>query len=116
MHVFSFAQFRRVAFAVIPPVVAICFTVFALSFSTWYEGGTHQIGVAERLFGSIRVLGWRGDIVWVFVSTAFALATLVWAFPQWKVDNAAKRSALLSTAWLVGSVFYFMHVLDHMLG
>jgi hypothetical protein len=103
------AQFRRMAFALLPPVVTLNFVIFALSFSGWYEGGEGRMGMADRLFRSMRLLGWRADVVWLACATVFAVVALALALPQWRVEKAAKRSALLSISWLVGSLLYAIH-------
>jgi hypothetical protein len=104
-------RFRRVAFSTLPALVAVNFAMLALSFTRWYEGGPHEIGVADHLFGWARVFGWRGDVVWLFASTLFAFVTLLVAIPQIKADHSARRSALLAFCWIIGAVFYVWHIL-----
>jgi hypothetical protein len=104
-------RFRGVAFNVLPTVVAVNFAILALSFTQWYEGGPNKIGVADSLFGWARVLGWRGDVVWLFASTLFALVTLLVAIPHVRADKSARRSALLGFCWMIGAVLYVRHIL-----
>ena len=109
MQVSGASRAHRAAYAALPPVVAISFVILALSFTEWYEGNEHA-GVADHLFGAIRVLGWRGDVVFLLLTAGFALLMLITSMREWQIEKRAKRTALLSAAWLVGYIFYLNHL------
>ena len=100
---------RHAAYNMLPPTVALSFVILALSFTKWYEGG-EQAGVADRLFGAIRVFGWRGDVVLLLLTAGYALLMLAVSLSEWRVEKRAKRTALLSVAWLIGYVVYVFHI------
>src|SRR5690349_9070887 len=99
-------KWKRTPFVILPFVVGVNFLLLALSFSHVYEGTMEFSGLAERLFGSIRLFGWRGDIVWLFFSTIFVAAMGLLSIKKWRTERSSKRSLLLCTCWAVGAVVY----------
>jgi hypothetical protein len=108
-------------------VVAVNFGLFVLSFVPAFSGiGQPEPGMADRLWGNFRFDGWRADIVWMSVSTAWVLCVcllraylvIVVGGPTWTRERGPRRTtSILCWMWLACFFFlYLPYTLMHMFG
>jgi hypothetical protein len=92
-------------------VVGFNLLLIAVSFSGWFGGTERSLGVADRIFGKIRIGGFRADFVWLVTSTvALSVALLIFIVSARK-DRAALINAALCLAEVIAFVLYLHHSL-----
>jgi hypothetical protein len=91
-------------------VIAINILRMALGWSTWFEGNADHAGMADRLFPN-RSGGFRGDFLWLIVTTLMIFIAFFWQLPRLRRDRAARINALLCVLEVVGFVLYVRHAL-----
>ena len=99
-------------------VIGVNFMFFVLTFVPAFSGIGPDPGLADRLWGSYRVGGWRADVVWVFASSAvlFFLAVAYASSRSARRSRAYKLVVTASTVWLGCFVVYIRYILIHMMG
>lgn len=84
----SLADSRLSNFA-LRTVVLLNLLLVALSWSTWFEGDERHSGVADLLFGGLRLGGFRADLVWIFLSSFLLTVPLLYFFERRKESKRA---------------------------
>lgn len=101
---------RRIAL-LLRVMIGVNFFRFALSFFPWFEGTADQPGMADRLFGDVRIDGWRLDICWLVGSSFFVFVGLLLLIPKGWKEPAVRVTAYLFAAWMVAFFVYFIRAL-----
>ncbi len=91
---------------VVRVAIALNFVRFALSFSPAFEGTTTSMGIADRIFASHRVGGFRLDAVWLFASSCVILFAALYFLFNVKSDPTAKTDLFLCIAWVIAFVIF----------
>jgi hypothetical protein len=91
-------------------VVAINLLRIALGWSTWFEGTGDHAGMADRLFSN-RGGGFRGDALWLIVTTLMISIAFFWQVARVRRSRPARINALLCAIEVVGFVLYVRHAL-----
>jgi hypothetical protein len=108
---------RLVVYAIL--LVDVC--LFVLSFVPWFSGVNRKFnagpGVADHLFGSRTVGGWRGDVVWMVGSTLLLAVAFIFLSLNRSGEASGGRILKLCGAWII-VVFpiYMAWVVMHMMG
>src|SRR5579862_744101 len=77
-------------------VVAVAnLLLIALSFTPWFGGTAKAPGLADTLFGSIRLGGFRADFVWLFFSTILLFFSGIVTAVTDRGNRLARRVAVL---------------------
>ena len=98
---------------VLRAVLALDFLLLVLAFVPAFSGIGPEPGLAERLWGNVRLGGWRADVVWMVGSSVFILAGAL----RGTTERGARRTtSLLCWAWLPLFVIYVGYTLIHMFG
>ena len=93
------------------------FVLLVLSFIPAFSGYGPEPGVADRLWDAYRLDGFRADVVWMCLSTAFVLCVcllraylvIVVGGPRWTKERGARRTtSILCWVWLGCFVFLYM--------
>jgi hypothetical protein len=108
----------RVLGWVLCAVIAVNFMLFVLTFVPAFSGIGRNPGLADRLWGSHTVGGWRADVVWVVTSTVviFFLGLAYAASPSAKRSPAYKLIVTSCAVWLGCFIVYVVYVFIHMMG
>lgn len=98
--------------------IAVNFILFVLTFIPAFSGIGPKPGLADRLWDSYRVGGWRADIVWVVASSAvlFLLAVVYAGSPSARQRPPYKLVVTSCAVWLVCFVIYVRYISIHMMG
>jgi hypothetical protein len=96
-------------------MLAVNFALFVLTFIPAFSGigPGSEPGLADRLWGRVRLDGWRVDVVWVCLSTA---AVCVGGLRSAQTPGPRATTTILCRVWLVCFGFYFNYIFVHMLG
>jgi hypothetical protein len=82
-----------------------------VSWTPWFGGTAQHAGMADKLFGQMRLAGFRADIVWLCVSTG-VLFLVGWFFIlQARTSRSARINAALCVAEVLSFALYVLHVL-----
>jgi hypothetical protein len=88
-------------------VIALANVVLiALSFTPWFGGTAKAPGLADTLFGSIRLGGFRADIVWLFFSSIALFFAGISAAVTARQNRRARRVAILCGVEVFSFAFY----------
>ena len=94
-------------------VLAVNFILLILSFIPTFSGIGSEPGLADRLWGNLRLAGWRADVVWMCVSTLLIFAGGL----RWTRERGARRTtSILCWAWIPCFFGYLGYALVHMFG
>lgn len=95
-------------------VFAVNVVLLGLSFLPAFSGSGATPGLADRMWGEIRLAGWRADIVWMCVSTLglFVSGVLL----RSRRPGARRTTFTLCVCWLPCFGVYVVYVLSHMFG
>lgn len=74
-----------------------------LSWSPWFEGTADRAGAADRIFGALRLGGFRIDFVWFVLSSVF----LSFAFFYFITRARRSRAALVNAAFCLAAALAF---------
>jgi hypothetical protein len=85
--------------------------LMALSWSSWFEGSEHEIGTADRLFGGFRLSGFRGDLVWLFFSTAVLTLPFIYFVIRARENRRARFNAVWCLVGILAFCLFVYHVL-----
>ena len=98
-------------------VLAIDFALFILSFIPAFSGVGREPGVADRLWGDLRIEGWRADVVWVCASTLFIMIAAIPFMDAGGVTTTKHQryhtTAILSLVWMACFLVYVGFTLVH---
>jgi len=99
-------------------LIAFNFVLFVLTLFPAFSGIGPQPGLADRLWGNYRVVGWRADVVWVVTSSVVVvfLAVAYAVSPSARRSGAYKLVITSCVAWLGCFVVYVRYVFMHMMG
>ncbi|WP_348267706.1 hypothetical protein P8936_00325 [Edaphobacter paludis] len=75
-----------------------------------FEGSEQKIGVADRLFGWLRLCGFRADLVWLFFSTIVLAFTFISFLIKAKENPAAQVNTVLCLAGVLAFCLFAYHV------
>jgi len=98
-------------------ILVVNFALLVLSFVPAFSGTGREPGAADRLLGDYRLDGWRADLVWMWLSTAWifcvcilrAYLVIVVGGPSWPRARGARRTtSVLCWAWLACFVFLYV--------
>jgi hypothetical protein len=94
-------------------ILAVNFVLLVLTFVPAFSGIGPEPGLADRLWGNVRLGGWRADVAWMFVSSLFVFARGL----RWPREPGARRAtAILCWGWLPCFVVYLRYTVIHMFG
>ena len=99
-------RYGRTLAYIIRAAIALNFVRFALSFSSSFEGSATGGGLADRIFASHRLGGFRIDAVWLFASTCVIFFAALYFLLNVKSDPTAKTDVYLCIAWVVAFVIF----------
>lgn len=89
------------------------FVLLGLTFVPAFSGIGPTRGVADRLWGDIRLGGWRADVVWMCGTTILIAAGVM----RWTGQpGAQKTTCTLCLFWLPCFAFYLAYIVMHMFG
>ena len=86
-------------------------TLVALSWFTWFGGNAGHVGAADRLFGHLRLVGFRADFVWLVVSTAVLGLSFISFVLQSRREPSAKANSLLCAVDVLAFCLYLFRAL-----
>ncbi len=92
-------------------VVGFNLVLMAISLTSWFGGTERTPGVADQIFGKVRLGGFRGDIVWLMVSTVILFLAMFVFIIQARQSLAARISAALCVAEVLAFGLYLFHSL-----
>jgi formate-dependent nitrite reductase membrane component NrfD len=94
-------------------LVVVVFNVLliTLNWFTWFGGDAQQAGAADRIFGQLRLGGFRADSVWLVVSTVGLGFAFLFFVTEAKRSREAKINAILCLVGVVAFCFYVVHAL-----
>jgi hypothetical protein len=89
-------------------VVAVNLLLVALSWWPWFEGTAAKPGAVDHLLGTLRLGGFRADVVWLVISTLFIFLALFLFLAEARRSRSARANVLLCLAEIVafGSFVY----------
>lgn len=96
----------QIAGLILRTTVLFNLILIGLAWSPWFEGNDREIGFADKLFGGLRLGGWRADVVWLFLSSFLLLFPLLYFFERAKESGAAKVNVIFCLAGIVGFCFF----------
>ena len=76
-------------------VVGFNLVLIALSWWPWFEGTPTRVGAVDLLLGSFRLGGFRADVVWLFLSTAFIAVSGIGCIRRAGSDPLSRINVLL---------------------
>lgn len=94
-------------------IVVVNAALLALLFVPAFSGVGAAPGMADRLWGDVRLGGWRADVVWVAASSVF-VAIAAFTLPD--TDAISRTTRRFCRAWLVGVLVYLGYAVVHMFG
>jgi hypothetical protein len=92
-------------------VVGFNLLLMAISLTSWFGGTERSPGVADQIFGKVRLGGFRGDFAWLVASTAVLFLVLFVFITQARQSRAARISAALCVAEVLAFGLYLFHSL-----
>jgi hypothetical protein len=101
----------RVVDWVVRGLIAINVALLILTFVPAFSGTGAKPGMADRLWGDYRYGGFRGDVVWICVST---IVILVGGLRPTDGPGAERTTSNLCVLWLPCFLSYLLYVLVHM--
>lgn len=84
--------------------------LISLSFTKWFSGDPEGSGVADRLFGHIRLGGWRADVAWLLLSSCLLFFAFLYSLVEIRRTPARVNAALIFFA-LLSFCAYIHHLL-----
>ena len=96
----------RIASFILRATVLFNLLLIGLAWSHWFEGNEQDIGFADKLFGGLRLGGFRADVVWLFLSSFLLLFPLLYFFERAKESGAAKVNVIFCLAGISGFCIY----------
>jgi hypothetical protein len=78
-----------------------------LAWSPWFEGTADRVGAADRIFGAIRLGGFRIDFVWFVLSSVFLSFAFFYFIFRFIFRAKQRRSALVSALFCLAAVLAF---------
>jgi hypothetical protein len=84
-------------------MAAINLLLAGLTWSSWFEGTEDRVGAVDRIFGALRLGGFRIEFVWFVLSSVF----LFFAFFYFIVQVRRSRVALVNALFCVAAVSAF---------
>jgi hypothetical protein len=98
-------------------VLVACFIAVAnlaliwLSWFPWFGGSEQHVGIADKLFGQMRLSGFRADIVWLCLSTGVLFFAGCFFILQARRSRNARVSAALCVAEVLSFAMYILRAL-----
>ena len=90
-------------------LLAINFIRFGLSFLPRFEGTELKPGLADRMFGGLRLFGFRSDLVFMVCSTVLIGVLGIGLLTA--RDRESRIDRLLCAAWIIAFVVYLVRSL-----
>jgi len=79
-------------------LAAINLLLAGLTWSSWFEGTADRAGLADRIFGTFTVGGFRIDFVWFVLSSVFLFFAFFYFIIQARKSRAARVNAAICLA------------------
>lgn len=94
-------------------LLAVDLVLLVLTFIPAFSGIGQQPGLADRLWGGVRLGGWRADVVWMCGSSLLIVAS---GLPRRTIPGLRRTTVVLCRLWLPCFAIYLGYTLTHMFG